>query len=228
LDTLLHLKSVFQTFYLCQILFLPAEDQQIVSEDLLHWVNTCDPAPSREQGLELASMSEPYTSDLFWSYLPRCILRGLFKAAVTLMNSLQEHQVPFVRKGARLACHLLQTFPRSTSYGTLDDFNRACHLFRRSVKDTIRDLESEFDDDALWSTPSKRKSSKGYMKEDQRLEWFARILSILKLLSGEQDTVMETSEDWKEALAAWALLVRPTMTRDDVPCVFTACFWSTN
>jgi hypothetical protein len=218
LETLYRVKSVFQTFSLCQILFL--QDAPVISEDLLHWVNTCDLAPSREQGLELASMSEPYNSDLFWSYLPRCILRGLFKAALTLMSSLQDHSVPFVRKGARICCQLLQTFPRSTSFQTTDDFNRSCHLYRRSVREAIRNLESEYDDDALWTTPSKKASSKkAYIKEDQRLEWLARFLAILRLLNGEQDAVMEHAEDWKEALAAWALLIRPTMATDDIPCV---------
>lgn len=53
---------------------------------------------------------------------------------------------------------------------------------------------------------------------DERLGWQSGFSGLLKLLTGNANAISEASEDgWRSALAAWCLLVRPGLKRDDLP-----------
>lgn len=54
--------------------------------------------------------------------------------------------------------------------------------------------------------------------EEERYGWEAGFNGLLKLLAGDAGAIADASEDgWKSALAAWCLLVRPGLKRDDLP-----------
>lgn len=56
---------------------------------------------------------------------------------------------------------------------------------------------------------------------EERLGWEAGFNGLLKLLVGDTGAIADASEDgWRSALAAWCLLVRPGLKRDDLPYVF--------
>lgn len=225
-----HWTTVYQIFALAQVLYLPSLQESFsdepalpaVGEQLLHFINTVDPQPPREQGLQLATMSAPYSEPMFWSYLPRCIIRGLFKAASTLTASMADHPLPFVRHASNLICVLLNRVPRPSMYSTSYEHLRATHTFRMDVQRAITELTDQYKDVGRWtpvqgsSGRSSRQGSQAASVED-RQDWLTRILILLRLLKGEEDMVLNSCDDWKEALAAWAMLVRPTMTRDDIP-----------
>lgn len=227
-----HWTAVYQVYALAQVLYFPSLQDMalseaplpVVGEQLLHFINTVDPQPSREDGLYLASMSAPYSEEIFWSYLPRCIIRGLFKAASTLTASMLDHPLPFVRHAASLICTLLDHVPKPSLFSTSYEHLRATHTFRMDVQRAISELTDQFDDLGRWTVKSSssgrssRNSNQVASLED-RQDWLTRILLLLRLLKGEEEMVLNSSDDWKEALAAWAMLVRPTMTRDEIPWV---------
>ena len=208
--------------HLAEILYLPAdgEGKGPIGEELLHWVNTFDRAPTKEDGIELASHALPYEAEkLFWSYVPRCILRGLFGTAATLIQSMREHPVPFVQQQASSIASLLSSFPRSTQFSTANEFIQSVHRYRRSVRDTLSDMEVSFDEEELWLSASRKKGKATAPKalpEDDRWGWLARFQVLLKLLLGDEEVVLDQAEDWAEALACWGVLVRPSLGRDDL------------
>jgi len=53
---------------------------------------------------------------------------------------------------------------------------------------------------------------------EERLGWEAGFNGLLKLLVGDAGAIADASEDgWRSALAAWCLLIRPGLKRDDLP-----------
>lgn len=53
---------------------------------------------------------------------------------------------------------------------------------------------------------------------EERWGWEAGFNGLLKLLVGDAGAIGDASEDgWRSALAAWCLLVRPGLKRDDLP-----------
>jgi hypothetical protein len=53
---------------------------------------------------------------------------------------------------------------------------------------------------------------------EERFGWEAGFNGLLKLLIGDTTAISDASEDgWRSALAAWCLLVRPGLKRDDLP-----------
>lgn len=51
-----------------------------------------------------------------------------------------------------------------------------------------------------------------------RLTWEGGFSGFLKLLLGDAGAIADASEDgWRSVLAAWCLLVRPGLKRDDLP-----------
>lgn len=236
-----HWSTVYQIFALAQVLYLPtipdaaasaSEEPElpVVGEQLLHFINTIDPQPSREEGLQLASMSAPYSEPMFWSYLPRCIIRGLYKAASTLTASMADHPLPFVRHASGLICALLDRAPRPSFYSTSYEHLRATHTFRMDVQRAVTELMDQFQDVGRWTPIHSNNTGRSSSRQgaqvaglEDRQDWLTRILLLLRLLKGEEDMVLSSCDDWKEALAAWAMLVRPTMTREDIPYV---SFWT--
>lgn len=226
-----HWTAVFEVFSLVQVLYFPSLETStpesplpVVGEQLLHFINTVDPQPSREDGLHLASLGTPYNEELFWSYLPRCILRGLYKAASTLAASMHDNPLPFVRHAATLLCALLDRMPKASMFSTSYEHLRACHTFRMDVQRAITELTDQYEDVARWTVEappgSSRKSPSSRLADQETREtWLARLMLLLRLIKGDETVVLQSSDNWKEALAAWAMLVRPTMTRDDIPWV---------
>lgn len=53
---------------------------------------------------------------------------------------------------------------------------------------------------------------------DERFSWQAGFSLLLRILVGDVEVIGDASEDgWRSALAAWCLLVRPGLKRDDLP-----------
>lgn len=220
----LHLKSIYTVFHLAQILYLPedGEGNSPIGPELLLWLNKSDPAPSNADGLELASSAVPYENeDLFWSYVPRCVIRGLFRSASTLMQSLREHPLPFVSEGAETIAELLSSFPQVRDYTTSleeapfspEEFVREFHRYKRRVKQAIREIVDSIDDPQMWNEEEED------VTEDEKNTWLARYTTVLNMLNGKEDIILGQAEDWREALACWGILVRPTLVLDDLRSV---------
>lgn len=61
--------------------------------------------------------------------------------------------------------------------------------------------------------------------EEKRAEWEAGFRGIFELCEGKEKRILEVSEDWKEALAAWLIWVNVRARRKDLPYVRVSDCW---
>lgn len=216
-EYLRHLRDVHAVFRLAQLLYVPGDGQGlgVVGEELLHWFNAYDVAPTTEQGDAVAQASPPHQHPEYWDYVFRCVLRGFYGTAATVLQSYTASDVPEALQSiAAETAQLLKVLPRSTAHATEASFLAAHRNWHTSVRVFLSSIQRRMD-----SVQEQLARDHPASAEDQRLELEAQFRCLLELLCGVQDRVLEFSEDWKEALCTWGALVQPSMKRDDLPDV---------
>lgn len=209
-----HVQDLHMIFHLARVLYVPEDGSGlgVVGEELMHWLNAHDVAPTTEQGQQIAQTIPPHQHPDYWDYILRCILRGFFGTGATVLQSyVNDTASPTLQAIAAETVHMLQTVPRSTAYTTEQAFLSAHRHWHTSIRVFLSSFQRKMD--VVESELSHTSSS----ANDMRLELEAQFRCLYELLCGVEDRVLEFSEDWKEALCAWGLLVLPAMKRDDVP-----------
>ena len=212
-EHLRHVQSLHTIFRLAQVLYFSQDGSGmgVVGEEILHWLNAHDVAPTTEQGHQIAQTAPPHEHPEYWDYLLRCVLRGFYATAATVLQSYAlSSQSATLRGIAAETAQLLQNTPRSTAHAAEQSFQAA----HRSWLAAVRAL--------LSSTQHKMDAVQNELgaADEVRLELEAQFRCLLELLAGVPERVLEFSEDWKEAVAAWGTLVQPMLKRDDLPCVY--------
>ncbi|CDR88880.1 uncharacterized protein SPSC_05712 [Sporisorium scitamineum] len=197
---------------LAEVLYYPKDGRgiSVVGEELLHWLNSFDVAPTTEEGQEIAESAVPHEHPSYWDYVLRCVLRGFHTSAASVLKSLDSHPSAVIRRVAQKAAKLLSTLPRSTRFSMEHEFVAAHRSWLASVRKLISGLEHEMDE-------MEAEAGNTEEVEDERLEYEAQFRCLLELMAGVKDRIFEACEDWREALGAWGTLVHPTLKRDDVP-----------
>ncbi|GAA5910172.1 hypothetical protein JCM6882_001763, partial [Rhodosporidiobolus microsporus] len=211
--TLSHYATMHGILALAQILYFPSDGrgEGLVGEELLDWVNTIDRAPSAEEGAELSQLSTPWDSPTFFPYLTRCLLRGHLSSASALLSLLSTtHPSPFLQKAAGHFATLVSTYPRSPSFRTEPAFLSALRAWKSNLAASTKALTALFSPSSSSTDPA--------LDADDRAEWVTFLSSLLDILSGRSASLLDQSDDWREALAAWGLWVNPgSLRREDLP-----------
>ncbi|EST08859.1 Nucleoporin Nup85-like protein [Kalmanozyma brasiliensis GHG001] len=197
---------------LAEVLYYPKDGRgiSVVGEELLHWLNSFDVAPTTEEGQEIAESAVPHEHPSYWDYVLRCVLRGFHTSAASVLKSLDSHSSSVIRRVAQKSARLLSTLPRSTQFSMEHEFVAAHRSWLSNVRKLISGLEQEMDE-------MEAEGGNTEEVEDERLEYEAQFRCLLELMAGVKDRIFEACEDWREALGAWGTLVHPTLKRDDVP-----------
>jgi nuclear pore complex protein Nup85 len=212
-----------------------------VAEELLDWVNRADLGPTTEEGEEILGSRTPWEHEEFWTYLirsalalslssrlvqtrsqrwslasislslslTRSLLRGFLVSASQLILSLSSHPSPILSKHAPRLSSLVESCPRSSSpiYTTDRAFLTAHASWQSQLANVLRPLSiPDWGSEGDWETEE---------GEGARLE--EDLQSMIEVLEGEEKRIIKESVDWKEALGAWGLWIRPSLTRDDIP-----------
>lgn len=201
--TSLPILTLFQTLYASPNA-LEAQGQGIVGEELLHWLNSYDLAPTTEQGREIASSAEPHLHPTFWDYILRCTLRGFHSTVSTLLATVLNMPSSALVRLIEQIRELVKGLPRSINYKTEVQFKAARRDFHLKLVTILTSLEGVMDEvqDQLDESYDSEEEA-----EDLRLSLEAGLRVFLEVLAGNKERVVEAAEDWKEALAAWATLV---------------------
>lgn len=197
---------------LAEVLYYPKDGRgiSVVGEELLHWLNSFDVAPTTEEGQEIAESAVPHEHPSYWDYVLRCVLRGFHTSAASVLKSLDAHPSSVIRSVAQKAAKLLSSLPRSTHFSMEHEFVAAHRGWLANVRKLISGLEQQMDE-------MEAEAGNTEEIEDERLEYEAQFRCLLELMAGVKDRIFEACEDWREALGAWGTLVHPTLKRDDVP-----------
>lgn len=211
--TLLPILTLAQTLYLS-----PNEQhagQGIIGEELLHWLNSYDLAPTTEQGREIAADAEPYRHPSYWDYILRCTLRGFHSTVSTMLATLLSLPSDSLHSLVTRLRSLVKILPRSVNFKTEVQFKTARREFHLKLTDILSSLEGVMDDvqDELVDGGDNDEEA----AEDLRFSLEAGLRIFLEVLAGNKERVIEAAEDWKEALAAWATLVDVGLKRSGLP-----------
>lgn len=152
----------------------------------------------------------------------RCVLRGHFELASSVLSTLQNHPSSALKRLTQSCLDLLSEVPRSTShiYAYESSFLSAFRKWRSQVSAIIARLGVEMDEFQEEIEEQEREDGDGNLDAcaDERLSWEAGFSLLLKILVGDVEVIADASEDgWRSALAAWCLLIRPGLKRDDLP-----------
>ncbi|CAO1637067.1 unnamed protein product [Parajaminaea phylloscopi] len=208
---LLPILTLAQTLYASPNAIDLANGQGVVGEELLHWLNSYDLAPTTEQGREIASSAEPYQNPTYWDYILRCTLRGFHSTVSTLLATLMTLPSPTLVQLVERVRGLVQNLPRSVNFKTEGQFRaarRESHLQISAVLASLEGVMDEVQDQLDQHYDSEEEA------EDLRLSLEAGLRVFLEVLAGNKERVVEAAEDWREALAAWATLVDVGLQRD--------------
>lgn len=157
----------------------------------------------------------PWAQESFWPLIVRCLMRGLFQAAVSFLRTLESHPHPPIAKlGAILAKRVAQ-FPRSTN---INDYPLD-HQFISAHKQWLAQFRADI-------VTFEGGRGRGHWFDDDdssdRSEWASwenDFRSVTELLEGRADRLFEEAADWREAIGAWGVLVDVGLRRDDLPRV---------
>lgn len=206
-----HYHAQAAILHLLAVLYFPSDGRgnAIVTEELLDWLNTIDPAPPTEEGLRLLSLERPYREAAFWQYTTQALLRGFFSTASVALSALKAHPHQALGDITVQIAGLIESCPRSTAFAHEHDFSIAFREHRIRVVDLQAKLLIN-----LENTPS---------EEGEVADLMGQLASVLDIFLGKPQAILAAAEDWREALVAWSLFVRPTARRDDLPLVPFFC-----
>ena len=181
----------------------------------------CDTtAPSADEGNELLALASPWDSPNFFPYLHRCLLRGHLQSASALLSLLvAQHPAPYLQATARILAETISTFPRSTNFRTESAFATALRAWR-SGGGALAQAKSELEGRLLTVEAESDPVLGGADKQDERQSFEQGFRIVLEILSGGEDALVDSSSDWREALAAFGLWSAPTsLRRADLPAI---------
>ncbi|CAO1617487.1 unnamed protein product [Jaminaea pallidilutea] len=189
--------------------------QGIVGEELLHWLNSYDYAPTTEQGREIASSAEPHMHPSYWDYILRCTLRGFHSTVSTLLSTLLSLPSPALTRLIENIRELVGSLPRSLNFKTEVQFKSARREFHLRLMSVLASLEGVMDEvQEELNDDDEEEQGNEEEAEDLRLSLEAGLRIFLEVLAGNKERVVEAAEDWREALAAWGTLVDVGLKRD--------------
>ncbi|KAF7770639.1 hypothetical protein Agabi119p4_6613 [Agaricus bisporus var. burnettii] len=209
-----HYRILYTTFSLFVLLYLsePEFEDAPIGDELLEWLNIHFIEPSTEEGDHLSKLEKPWEDQTFWSYLVKCIVRGLTKAAVFFLDVLSKHPSFALRDMTKLITPLISSQPRLQNYSSEREFAYAARRWRDKVKALRVELNK---------IPEKERTVViGERDED----WWEKLSDIVGVLEGRFEVVKrivdeEFTGDWKDAVVAYGMFVNGRMRRQDLPDV---------
>ena len=146
---------------------------------------------------------------------------------MSVLETLLAHPSKVLQRLTQSCLDTLSALPRSnsSSFAYESSFASALRQWRGRLAAFLARLDIEMDEfqeeiEALEREADDGEDGDASMEAcaDERYDWQAGFKCLLLLLSGDTQTVLDASEDgWKSGLAAWCLLVRPALKRDDLP-----------
>ena len=166
-------------------------------------------APDNSQGNEIMQTREPWDHPSFWPYVTRCLLRGFHLPASSFLRTLSSHPHPPISKLAVLLSTHLSLLPRShnTTAYPLD------HQFLSAHKKWLARFRAEF------AAFLGGRGSGRWLEDAKWAGWETDFRTVVELMEGKAERVMEEAADWREAMGAWGVLVDVGLRRDDLPGV---------
>lgn len=167
-----------------QAVCFQADNQNKIARPFMSWVNFANVNPATELLPEIMSSNKPLEHPMFWQCLCGLALRNLFDLAVQALQSV----LPAFADAQASLCvqHIIKL---------LESYNSESepHIFRLWKDEVLHGLQSA-----------------SYIQD---LELRHNITALLRILSGDRNTILGISTSWFEAIAAFFCYIDPTRLR---------------
>lgn len=199
---------------LVHLLYFPADGMgtAIVAEELLRWINLYKPRPTSEASNAVADITNAENDWTFWDYVFICVLRGLDQTALLALEKLNNHPSHSFRKFLAQTSKLVLSMPRSTQFALEPEFAAQRHAWTLKVQSQFHLLDHTM----------KQMQDEAQVDSDERNFIQVNLGNLFLVLLGDQEKIMEMSDDWRDALGAWGLYVDPSLKRTDLTSALTA------
>ncbi|KDQ19196.1 hypothetical protein BOTBODRAFT_171134 [Botryobasidium botryosum FD-172 SS1] len=214
-EAYVHYAAVFSTLYLFRTIYTSASGSVdgLLGEELLDWLNHNYVAPSTEEGVALVELEKPWLDKNFWTYITRCVLRGISQSALRFISQLDQHPSHALRRLSAYLTSLITSHPRSTEFSTEHEFLSMHRRWAAGVKQ----LRQEIDLLEEWDG---RATGPGGAGEG---EWREGIELLCGIMEGKKEALFDICDregwGWREALGAWGVWIDVRLNREEVSAV---------
>ncbi|KAI8915297.1 Nup85 nucleoporin-domain-containing protein [Powellomyces hirtus] len=179
-----------------------------VQEDYLSWLNAHYAEPRDEDFLPFKMSANPRGHPKYWPFVYQTLLRGHVLTVVSILKIHPDFRAQRIEAiGSNTGekdvlivkiIKLIETLPQPAGYETQ-------HLFegrRRRWKEDGCRLQSNV---------------RNYTGQTRDLQEFSTVLAIL---NGDEKTILDLAQDWREAIAGLILFVHPSLKRHEIAELF--------
>jgi nuclear pore complex protein Nup85 len=152
----------------------------------------------------------PWEHDNFWPYIHRCLLRGFFVPAAGILDTLQNHPNADLAEISKVIANSLRIFPRSHNVEKYP----VDHLYLDAHARWLSRFQNELVGAGIDPAASEWLGGGADLARTEK-----DLRTLVDIMEGKAEKVLEQSDNWREALGAWGILVKVNMSRDEVPYV---------
>ncbi|WBW70903.1 nucleoporin Nup85 [Schizosaccharomyces osmophilus] len=188
LDTLWEIESAWRC---AEAIYFPSSSPYTLATAIMDWVNSYDPQPIAEDGLEIMTYRIPFQHPSFWFYVNKTAIRGLFQQTISCLESSA----------------LVKELPTlENTISDLVDILKYCPcLHQKSIRSTF-DFEKRW---KVWRSRIAHLRQTIMNRGDIPTEVQQSLLSLLNILSGNKEEIKANCSYWQEYFSALAFLYDP-------------------
>ncbi|EPY49535.1 nucleoporin Nup85 [Schizosaccharomyces cryophilus OY26] len=188
LDTLWEVESAWRC---AEAIYFPSSSPYTLATAIMDWVNSYDPQPVAEDGLEIMTYRIPYQHPSFWSYVNKTAIRGLFEQTISCLESSGlTKEIPTLENSVNDIVDILKYCPclHQKSIRSAFDFEKRWKMWRSRIAH-LRQVMMNYND-----IPTEVRNC---------------LVSLLDILSGNKEEIKANCGHWQEYFSALAFLYDP-------------------
>ncbi|KAF8945103.1 Nucleoporin nup85 [Haplosporangium gracile] len=192
------MESFSAVWQLAEAVFLTSDGKRPIAFMFNEWLATHDASQDTELGKTLLVDSSKLTHPDFWSYIRRCLLRGMIESAIFILeqtlNDEEEEQVA-----------------------------RALEDLVRVLKDAPS-FEKTFPPGELHTRHMKWKEECKKFTQSKHVKHLGKgAKEVMKVLSCDVEEIIDVSDRWEEAVSGTFLFVHPDCERENIGQILEIC-----
>ncbi|KAI8815312.1 nucleoporin Nup85-like protein [Cladochytrium replicatum] len=202
--------NIHKLWQLCQSLYFSPNHGRPVSEDLLLWVNSNMPAPTREDFEAVSNFITPHTHPDYWNYVHKCIIRGHYNAASAMLAKLPE----YYNSGG--AIRNRRTRVVADAEGGVNPVEKLIECLTALPRTSQYSSRTDFENDwEIWHDECARYASEDHlfalgMRDDNEGAHVVRSLArCFEILIGGEQAILDSASTWVDAFVAYVFYQQP-------------------
>ncbi|GAB5589407.1 hypothetical protein Unana1_04307 [Umbelopsis nana] len=196
-------KAFVAIYHLCEFLFFSKEKEAPIAKEMVEWLNLTDKTALLKYDTQLIiHRPDPSGHPEFWEFVYKSILRGETQVATTLFGHAIKTVTATSIKAINELISILNAMPEL--YRNYSTTAESKYVKKRSK--WLKDIETFGE-------------SLQQNKQNDPSGLTAHMLTLLKMIAGDRNIILEHSSNRHELIVAILLYTCPTTSRHDLPDV---------